>query len=191
MTNKKALRESFLSKRKGLSTGELNEKSLLIVEQFKAYYAQQPVKNVHLFLPIKKQAEINTWPIVAFLREESTGIIVSRSDFENLTLTHYFLEESTPVEANKWGIPEPQGGREASIDIIEMVLVPLVIFDLRGSRVGYGKGFYDKFLHQCPKHTIKVGLSLFPAVDEIQADEHDVQLDLCITPGKIYRFDQN
>ena len=70
-----------------------------------------------------------------------------------------------------------------------MVFVPLVAFDELGNRVGYGKGFYDEFLKNCSKDTIKIGLSFFEAEAVISDIElHDVPLDFCVTPGKIYNF---
>ena len=70
-----------------------------------------------------------------------------------------------------------------------MVLVPLLCFDESGHRVGYGKGFYDRFLTKCRPDTQKVGLSYFPPVKEItDADSFDIRLDLCLTPEKVWRF---
>ena len=72
---------------------------------------------------------------------------------------------------------------------IDVVFVPLLCFDKQGHRVGYGKGFYDNFLHDCNTETIKIGLSLFEAEDHIQdIHENDIALDYCITPKKIYQF---
>jgi 5-formyltetrahydrofolate cyclo-ligase len=69
------------------------------------------------------------------------------------------------------------------------VLVPLLAFDESGYRVGYGKGFYDRFLQQCRKDVLTVGFSYFDAIDKIE-DTHqfDVPLNYCITPHRIYEF---
>ena len=70
-----------------------------------------------------------------------------------------------------------------------MVLVPLLAFDSKGYRVGYGKGFYDRFLKQCRNDCVKIGLSYFEPIDAINdAGEFDVPLDFCITPQKAYVF---
>ena len=70
-----------------------------------------------------------------------------------------------------------------------MVFVPLLAFDEKGNRVGYGKGFYDKFLANCKPETIKIGLSFFEAEDKIkEISENDMQLNYCVTPNKIYSF---
>lgn len=73
--------------------------------------------------------------------------------------------------------------------MLDAVLVPLIAFDARGFRVGYGKGFYDRFLKTCRADCLKIGLSLFPPVEKIaDTADFDVKLDACATPEKIWRF---
>ena len=90
---------------------------------------------------------------------------------------------------NSWNIPEPENGIAISTEQIEVVFIPLLAFDLRGNRVGYGKGFYDDFLNNCSKDTLKIGLSFFEAEANIaDVEPHDIPLDYCVTPTKIYTF---
>ena len=70
-----------------------------------------------------------------------------------------------------------------------MVFVPLLAFDEKGNRVGYGKGFYDQFLSKCQPETIKIGLSFFESETLISDTlSTDIQLDYCVTPTKVYNF---
>jgi len=72
---------------------------------------------------------------------------------------------------------------------IDLIFVPLLAFDETGNRVGYGKGFYDKFLTKCRPDAIKVGLSYFEAIDRISdSEQFDIPLNYCITPQRIYEF---
>jgi 5-formyltetrahydrofolate cyclo-ligase len=72
---------------------------------------------------------------------------------------------------------------------VDMILVPLLAYDLKGNRVGYGKGFYDRFLTNCRSGVQKVGLSYFEPLDFIEGtDSFDVMLNACINPEKIWRF---
>ncbi len=72
---------------------------------------------------------------------------------------------------------------------MDIVLVPMLCFDEKGFRVGYGKGFYDKFLSLCREDCLKIGLSLFPPIQKIEnVEDYDVKLDFCITPNQIYNF---
>jgi 5-formyltetrahydrofolate cyclo-ligase len=87
------------------------------------------------------------------------------------------------------GIPEPVQGELIPDEQIDLVFVPLLAFDKKGNRVGYGKGFYDRFLAQCRPNTQKMGLSFFCPIDEISdVDPWDVKLDSCICPDKIWTF---
>ncbi len=98
-------------------------------------------------------------------------------------------DERTVFEENQFGINEPVNGTDVSHSAIDMIIVPLLGFDTRGYRVGYGKGYYDRFLQHCRKDCIKVGFCYFEPVAAIEdANEQDVPLDFCITHEKIYSF---
>lgn len=88
-----------------------------------------------------------------------------------------------------WGIPEPVGGIVVKPTDFDIVLLPLVTFDLKGNRVGYGKGFYDRYLVKCRPDCLKIGISLFDPVDHIEeVESHDIPLDIAICPAKMYDF---
>lgn len=141
----------------------------------------------HVFLTIEEQKEVNTDYILNILSGKDKHIVLSKSDFESHLMTHYLLTDNTIIKKNKYNIPEPMDGIEISTAKIEVVFVPLLAFDKKGHRVGYGKGFYDTFLSACKP--IKIGLSFFEAEDAIDdVFESDVELDYCVTPKKIYRF---
>ena len=94
-----------------------------------------------------------------------------------------------PLKLNKWGIPEPVNGIEIPATQLDVVFIPLLAFDEKGNRIGYGKGFYDRFLNECKEDVIKVGLSFFEATTTIEdTNANDIPLDFCVTPEKIYRF---
>jgi 5-formyltetrahydrofolate cyclo-ligase len=88
-----------------------------------------------------------------------------------------------------WGIPEPVGGTVVQPTDFDIVLIPLLAFDKYGHRVGYGKGFYDRYLLNCRPDCLKIGISLFDPVDLIEdAESHDIPLDIAICPAKMYDF---
>ena len=92
-------------------------------------------------------------------------------------------------DMNQYGIPEPVGGKEIMPEELDLVFVPLLGFDLQGNRVGYGKGYYDRFLSKCKDDVIKVGLSFLSPIDCIEdVDFFDKKLDFCITPERVYAF---
>jgi 5-formyltetrahydrofolate cyclo-ligase len=95
----------------------------------------------------------------------------------------------TKFITNSYGIPEPAQGNEMSPEIIDIVIVPLICFDKTGNRVGYGKGYYDRFLKKCRKDCLKIGFSYFPPAESIEdINEFDVPLDYGICPDAIHEF---
>ena len=143
----------------------------------------------HVFLTIEEQKEVNTDYILNILSGKDKHIVLSRSDFETTLMTHYLLTDNTIIKKNEYHIPEPVDGIEITNNKIEVVFVPLLAFDKKGHRVGYGKGFYDAFLKDCKPDTIKIGLSFFEAEANIDdVFENDVKLDYCITPERVYGF---
>lgn len=143
----------------------------------------------HLFLPIERLREIDTEPLLHLLAGKDKSVVVSRSDFDTGAMQHFLLEDGVRLRANAYGIPEPENGTPVATDVLDVVFVPLLAFDANGHRVGYGKGFYDRFLAECRPDTVKVGLSFFPPVaswDDIWAQ--DVRLDFCVTPDRVYSF---
>ncbi|MHC5354063.1 5-formyltetrahydrofolate cyclo-ligase [Myroides sp. LJL115] len=185
---KDKLRLKYKELRENLSQDQIEQQSIDIANQS----LKLPIwnkTNYHLFLPIAKKKEIDTQYILQILAGKDKNVILSKSNFQDSTLSHYLLTDNTRIKENSYGIPEPVDGIQVKEDSIEVVFIPLLAFDQKGNRIGYGKGFYDKFLEQCPKDTIKVGLSFFQAEPSIQDVSHlDVPLDYCITPEQTYIF---
>jgi 5-formyltetrahydrofolate cyclo-ligase len=185
---KKALRTKYKALRNELTEIEIEEKSLAIANEIlklpiwkKTYF--------HVFLPIEEQKEVNTEFILHLLSGKDKEIVISKSDFETREMTHFLLTDNTRIQKNEYNIPEPVDGLEVPATKIDVVFVPLLAFDKKGNRVGYGKGFYDKFLSQCRPETIKIGLSFFEP-EELISDifESDVLLDYCVTPSGVNEF---
>lgn len=145
----------------------------------------------HIFLPITEKKEVNTWPIVEWMRQTYPALkwVLGKASLAAATMEHFLWEEHTPLVKSRYGIPEPAGGIPVEPRTLDLVFVPLLAFDLTGHRVGYGKGMYDRFLKQCRPDVRTIGLSLFEPVDVIMdADIHDIPLQTVITPLTIYQF---
>jgi 5-formyltetrahydrofolate cyclo-ligase len=95
----------------------------------------------------------------------------------------FFLDE--------WGIPVPQESVRVTATKIQVVFVPLLAYDKSGHRLGFGKGFYDRFLASLEQPILKVGLSFFTPEDAIPVEPHDIPLDYCITPEQILKFNKH
>lgn len=186
--NKKYLRQKAKTDRQKLSQEEIEDKSLAVANQLlrldiwdKLYY--------HLFLTIEEQKEINTEYILQILAGKDKEIVISKCDFEALSMTHFLLTDNTKIRKNSYNVPEPVDGIEVPDVKIDVVFVPLLAYDKQGNRVGYGKGFYDNFLSKCKPETIKIGLSFFTPEEIIEdVSESDVKVDFCVTPDAIFSF---
>ena len=149
---KSDLRIKYKKLRAELSENELEEMSLAIANKLltlpiwdKTYF--------HVFLPIIEQKEVNTEYILHLLSGKDKEILISKSDFATRNMVHFLLTDNTRIKKNEYNIPEPVDGIEVPTNKIEVVFVPLLAYDLKGNRVGYGKGFYDKFLSECKPDT--------------------------------------
>jgi 5-formyltetrahydrofolate cyclo-ligase len=153
--------------------------------------ALQP-KFIHVFLPQRNQNEVDTFPIIAQLKRNlPDATIVSPYILPGTKLLQHYVLGKHLIE-NKWGIPEPDPRQSELIapQALDVVLLPLLMFDQLGYRVGYGGGFYDRFLSDCKPNVVKIGLSFFdpvPVIEDINA--FDIPMDLCITPNKVWQWE--
>ncbi len=186
---KSDLRLLYTKLRKELSFQKIADKSLQIANNS----LELPIWNFdyyHVFLPITDKKEIDTSFLLSILQGRDKNVILPKMEGDDLI--HFLLTDNTRLKTNKWNVPEPVDGISVESSKIEVVFVPLLAFDKQGNRVGYGKGFYDRFLKQCKKNVVKIGLSLFDAEEEIEdVFENDIPLDYCITPNKIYEFSKS
>jgi len=186
---KAELRKIYLEKRKTLAPGEVKEKSLQIAEMFFQEFDLGKINFLHSFLPIEKFNELDTKLIFHRVWFEYAHIetLVPRIDFKTNEIENLKFTPVTELVQNAWMIHEPAHNELVESERIDAVLVPLLCFDRKGFRVGYGKGFYDKFLKNCRADCLKIGLSYFAPIEEIEdTNEFDVKLDFCITPEKIF-----
>lgn len=185
---KEELRVKYKSLRDNFTTDNIEDLSLDIANQA----LQLPIwnkSNYHIFLSIVAKKEINTEYLLQILAGKDKNVILSKSDFKEGTLTHFLLTDNTTIKANAYGIPEPIDGIQVPEQQIDVVFIPLLAFDIQGNRIGYGKGFYDRFLEKCKPGVIKIGLSFFEPEEHIEdIHQNDIPLDYCITPNKTYTF---
>ena len=180
------LRKSFKKQRSLLDINQVKGLSKRIFENLlelniwdKSFY--------HLYLSNEINNEVETDEIVNLLFMKNKRVFVPKilgKDLLNIEIdnnTNYFL--------NQLGIREPISSNQKDASLLEVIFVPLLIFDKLGHRVGYGGGYYDKFLGNIKDDVLKIGLSLFEPIDKIQdIERHDIRLDYSITPKRVYDF---
>jgi len=144
------------------------------------------------YLPIKLSAEASTDRINHYLFHHvkpAIQIAYPRTDFNTLNM-EAVLPDATTRYNQKWlKLTEPESGEVLDPQKLDLIIMPLLTFDVKGNRVGYGKGFYDRYLARCRPGVLKVGLSYLPAINQIEdVDKFDIPLDYCATPERLYDF---
>ena len=187
---KKEARKIFRLQRAALAANEKMKLDDLLLIEFQKLAL--PFFSVVLsFYPVEGNKEPDTFIISDYLAFKNPGLRIAypKINLADHSMKAIVSSDEDLFEENSFLVPEPVQGEVIDPHEIDLVLVPLLAFDKKGFRVGYGKGFYDRFLHQCKNDCIKVGLSYFDPIDVIDdADEFDVPLDFCITPQKVYVF---
>jgi 5-formyltetrahydrofolate cyclo-ligase len=154
-----------------------------LLDRIKRLINQFDVRSIHRFLAIAKNREPDFSPLLQWLWGQNISVIASKTDFAAKMLTHHPIREDTPIVVSDKGIPEPDTRESASLENLEIIFVPLLLFDKEGHRIGYGGGYYDRLLSTLPQQTRKVGISLSPGVEKFSfVDSHDVALDCIVTP---------
>lgn len=174
---KAEIRKIVLAQRTQLTEKEFLERSKRVIETLTPFLISG--RTIASFKAISHRNEIS-------LEILKGSFAYPRVVSENGTME---MAQSTEFANSEWGIPEPVGGLVLEPTDLDIVLIPLLAFDLNGNRVGYGKGFYDRYLDLCRPDCLKVGISLFDPVDRIEdVESHDIPLDIAICPAKLYDF---
>ena len=189
--NKSDLRKAYLERRRSISYETHSEQSSKISRNLFAAIDPGTLKAIQSFISMRHFGEVETQLVLEYFWESHPDVLTTAPRIDDVSgeIESVIFQRETPLVENKWKIPEPAGEQTLPPKHLDLVIVPLLCFDAQGHRVGYGRGFYDRFLRKCRPDCIKAGLSFFPPVDLID-DAHggDVRLDLCITPRETYRF---
>ena len=141
----------------------------------------------HLYLSNEINNEAETGEIINLLFKKHKRVFVPKIQGSNLM--NIEIDNNTNYSLNYLGIKEPLSSNQKDTNLLEVIFVPLLVFDKLGHRVGYGGGYYDKFLGNIKNDILKIGLSLFEPIDKIQdIEKHDISLDYTITPKQVYNF---
>ena len=189
MKTKNELRQDYRQLRKQLSGDEVNDLSRKITTQLGTWLeGQEGLTHFHLFFPISKFKEVNTFYIQQLLEQQDKTLFTSQVNREENRLDTLQLPPEASFFLDEWGIPVPQESVRVTATKIQVVFVPLLAYDKSGHRLGFGKGFYDRFLASLEQPVLKVGLSFFTPEEAIPVEPHDIPLDYCITPEQILKF---
>lgn len=182
---KSLLRKELLSRRESLGKEEWSTKSEKAINNLYALDIFQKAETVHCFISMNERKEVNTHNLLRDMLENRKKVIVPVTDFETVSLKHVELLSFQNLKTNKWGVPEPAESQETDL-VPELIVVPLLAADKEFNRLGYGKGFYDRFLQKV--NVPKAGL-LFEEfiLDYLPVEPFDEKLDILITEKGVYR----
>ncbi len=190
-TDKATIRTLFKHKRSLLSTEAQQELDHRLLQQFRCLPLPGNLRYIMGFMPMQKFREPNVLLLIQDLQERCPGLQLAlpRVRKDSIEMDALLVRPDTAFILSSWGIQEPEADTDLEPSAIDMIFIPLLAFDDKGYRVGYGKGVYDVFLQRCRPDVLKIGISYFEPVPEI-SDTYpgDIPLDVCITPGKIYTF---
>ena len=188
MLSKIEAREKYRNLRKQLPESKVLDMSVEIANNLLKFNIWE-LKTFHLFMTIDENKEVDTKPIFDLLIGKGKEIIIPKINTNSNTLDSYIFDEKTVFKINNLRIPEPKDGIIFN-EKIDVVILPLLAYDLEGNRVGYGKGFYDNFLSELESEPLKIGISYFSPEKSLESSNHDINLDYCITPNKIFSFSE-
>ena len=173
--NKSDVRKTMISLRKNLSVKEVEKNSEMIFENIKSTKILD-YDNFLVYLDFKN--EVKTDALIRFLTENNRVVYVPKCDITTCTFVPVVYDDEYSL--NKYGIKEPKQIPNADAKV-DCVIVPGVAFDTKGNRIGFGAGYYDKFLN-ASRHVFKIGLCYeFQLCNEIPACEFDIPMDVVIT----------
>jgi 5-formyltetrahydrofolate cyclo-ligase len=179
---KQEFRKIYLGKRDKLGESEYERFCRMVIGNLFNNANLSSYYTLHTYLAVVEKKEVDTWPILDRLKRESPHVKVVVPKMADTELEHYYYEGLHQLDQNQFGIFEPTHGTPVEVERLDAVLVPLLVADKQGNRLGYGRGYYDRFLKQCNPQCVKIGLSLFNLEERIPTDDWDVKLDLIITP---------
>ena len=187
---KNELRVKYKAKRIALSDKDRNKLDDLLLIQFQKLSFEN-VSTLLSYAPMPHTAEPDTHLFTRYLKHLIPGLQTTfpKANFTDYSMQAIAVDEDTEFAMNEFQITEPTGNTIMAPEEIDLVFVPMLICNKQGYRVGYGKGFYDRYLARCREDVITVGFSYFePEARIADTNEYDVPLQYCVTPHFVYEF---
>ncbi len=186
---KQKLKDDIFRKRKSLSKMEAEEKSCITKEKLYSMPLFKKSKNILTYVSFNN--EVDTISIIKeLLTKKEKNVLVPYVDKDKLVQISK-INSFDDLEPKTFGILEPRENKIKNFDIneLDLVVVPGIAFDKNGHRIGYGYGYYDKFLKNLNKNTAKIALAFdFQIVDKIPEEKHDVPMDIIVTEKRILKI---
>jgi len=182
---KKRLRKVMKAERLALAKDDWQRHSACIVQNILALEKFQHASVIHAFIPDENRNEVNLIPLLEWIISNQKKLLVPV--VEGSVLISVELTSFNHLERNSFGVLEPVACVPSTLESkIDLVLVPLLAVDSKGNRLGYGKGYYDRFFKQLNSQVFKLGVAFeFQVLDCVPATQNDVRLDAVVTESGV------
>ena len=174
--DKKALRKEIREKKRAMSLQEIEEKSKALAEQFLRSELYRSAKSVYGDLSYNQ--EVRTTDMLRQAQLDGKRVAVPKVYGDEMKFL--WLDDLDRVEKGYSGIPEPIADGPEADDPAALVLMPGLAFDKEGHRIGYGGGFYDKFLASEPNHPTLALCFDFQMFPKLETEEFDIPVDVVL-----------
>ncbi len=181
--NKEELRKEMKNLRKNISKEEIYAKSDLICNNLFTLDVIKNAKTVMVY--ISAFNEVRTQAIIQKLIDDKKRVSAPITNEENKSMNAYYFDDLSRLVKGAYGILEPPMENMCDISKIDVVIVPGIAFDKNGNRMGFGEGYYDRFLADFKGTKIGIGYK-FQCENNIIADEYDIAMDYVINEEDIY-----
>ena len=174
--DKTELRREIRARKRAMTEAEIEERSARLAQLFFASRAYQNAKTIYGYLPYNQ--EVRTVPMLERALKDGKKVAVPKVCGEEMKFL--YLDDLTAVAKGYAGIPEPIADEPVAHDETALVLMPGLAFDPQGHRIGYGGGFYDKFLAAEPNHPTLALCYEFQMLPKLDVEDHDIPVDMVL-----------
>lgn len=174
--NKQELRKAIRARKRAMTEEEIERRSRSLCQKFLESDAYRACRTLYGYLPYNQ--EVRTLPILAQALADGKQVAVPKVYGDDMKFI--VLADLTQVSKGYAGIPEPIADAPVAEDETALVLMPGLAFDPQGHRIGYGGGFYDKFLSREPNHPTLALCYEFQMVEHLETEEFDIPVDTVI-----------
>lgn len=180
---KKAIRELYISKRNELSDIQVQSKSREIIKNILQSKEYQNSETIHCYVSMLQNREVDTTELLLDALGSGKSVVVPKMS-DNHSLDHIRMDSLKHMKTNKWGVSEPVEGEFADLSELDLIIIPMVAGDRYRNRLGYGLGYYDRFLNEVS--AVKAGLLFKLQLHEnkLTVEPHDVPLDILFTESE-------
>lgn len=188
---KKETRKRVLAKRLGLTDAEAAEKSAAICAKLTPFWDREDVKTIMVYMPFRKEVDLK--PLIEAAWAKGKWIAAPICGEQCSMLPALITDFEKDLEPGSWNILEPKEGLQSvQPEDLDLVIVPGVAFDKRGNRLGYGAGYYDRFLPRLRPGVPFISVCFELQIeDNVYPDSHDIPMRRVITEKHIYPLANN